>query len=410
MLAIGGGNDGGTSRDGAAFDPTGRRVHVPGMDRVTKPPVLFVIIQSGALANGGLSSISQIITRLEHHRPIILTDRETGLVEEWRGAGIEVHVIPQAATSGIGRNPVRVIRSYWRYTRAVRQLVRSSGAKVIHANDPAAMQLSIAPAKLSGAKLAFNIRDTIDPDRRPPRARYRALFAAADHVFYLTQDMADRWADITRAAKSAFSVTYSVIDPSVFPPSPLYSGEGPPVALISGLVSPKKGQLEFLREVSPVLAAHGIATWIAGDFDSSHKDYMAACAEAAARLGQMAQLLGYRNDVPGLMARSAVVAVASRYEGLVRAMIEAMSCARPVVSFDVCSAREVLERESGGAGRVVDMGDYGAMADAIVDYCKNREYAADAGRKGQSAAARLFAGDAVVDRYERVYDSLRRSR
>jgi glycosyltransferase involved in cell wall biosynthesis len=376
------------------------------MDCVSKPPVLFVIIQSGALANGGISSISQIITRLKRRRPIVVTDRETGQVEEWRRGGIDVHVIPQDATSGIGRNPLRAIRSYWRYTRAIRQLVRSSGAKVIHANDPAAMQLSIAPAKLAGSKLAFNIRDTIDPERPPPRARYRALFAAADHVFYLSQDMADRWAEITPAAKSAFSVTYSVIDTAAFTPSPPYTGEGPPVVLISGLISPKKGQLEFLREVSPVLSAHGIATWIAGDFDSSHSTYMAACAEAAAKLEPAAQLLGYRTDIPRLMARSAVVAVASRYEGLVRAMIESMSCARPVVSFDICSAREMLECQSGGAGRVVDVGDYGAMADAIIDYCKDPDRAAEAGRKGNFTAARLFSGNAVVDRYERVYELL----
>jgi glycosyltransferase involved in cell wall biosynthesis len=370
---------------------------------LTLPPVLFVIIQSGALANGGISSISQIIARLEKHRPIILTDKETGQVGEWRRSGIEVHVLPQAATSGLARNPLRAARSYWRYARAIAHLVRASGAKVIHANDPGAMQLSIFPAKLTGAKVAFNIRDTIDPGRRPPRARYRALFAAADHVFYLTQDMADRWAKIAANAKSAFSVTYSVVDPNIFPPSSPYAGDEPPVVLLSGLISAKKGQLEFLREVSPVLAAHGISTWIAGDFDPSRNAYMARCAQAAAPLGEMAQFLGYRSDIPQLMARSAVVAIPSRYEGLVRAMIEAMSCQRPVVSFDVCSAREILEDRSGGAGTVVMHGDYPAMAEAILRYCRDPGLAAEAGEKGRSTAGKLFEPGAVVSRYEDVY-------
>jgi glycosyltransferase involved in cell wall biosynthesis len=54
----------------------------------------------------------------------------------------------------------------------------------------------------------------------------------------------------------------------------------------------------------------------------------------------------------------------------------------------------------------VDVGDYGAMADAIIDYCKDPDRAAEAGRKGNFTAARLFSGNAVVDRYERVYELL----
>jgi glycosyltransferase involved in cell wall biosynthesis len=300
-----------------------------------------------------------------------------------------------------------VLASYARYSRALRKLIKTSGAKVVHANDPAAFQLALGAVKLSrGVKIALNIRDTLDPGRRPPRSRYRFLFGAADHVFFLSQDMAERWAEVAPNAKSACSATYSVVDPEVFAPASPYSGDGPPVVLVSGLIWAKKGQLDFIRHVSPRLAAEGIATWLSGDFDPGRTPYMAACAEAAAPLGSMVEFLGYRTDVPQLMARSAVVAVPSRHEGLVRAMIEAMSCARPVVSFDISSAREVLERQSGGAGVVVSSGDFEAMADAIVRYCREPALAAAAAGKGRATASRLFAPEEVVSRYERVYDML----
>jgi glycosyltransferase involved in cell wall biosynthesis len=178
------------------------------------------------------------------------------------------------------------------------------------------------------------------------------------------------------------------------------------VVLLSGLICAKKGQLEFLREISPRLAAEGIETWISGDFNPARDAYAAACAEAAAPLGEMVQFLGYRDDIAELMARAAVIAVPSRHEGLVRAMIEAMGCSRPVVSFDVCSAREILEEKSGGAGIVVKHGDYEGMAEAIIRYCTDRELAADAGARGQATAAALFAPEQVVNRYERVYERL----
>lgn len=369
------------------------------------PPIIFVLLQTNAAADGGIASMSQVIEGLRRHRAIIVTDRENERLERWREGGIETHVIPQTASNGIAHDPLGAIQSYGSYARHLRRLIRRSGARVIHANDPLAFQLALWPARSTGASIAFSIRDTIDPDRRPPRQRYRFLFGAADHVFYLSNDMADRWARISPNAKRACSVTYSVVDLAKFMPSPP-SKEEPPVVLLSGLIGRKKGQLEFLREVAPTLAAQGIATWLAGDFDPSADPHMAACRESAASLGEAVRFLGYRTDVADLMSRSTVVAVPSRYEGLVRAMIEAMSCGRPVVSFDISSARELLQAESGGAGQVVRVGDYDAMTSAILEYCRNPGSAAKAGEKGRAIASRLFDPDQVVARYESVYEAL----
>jgi glycosyltransferase involved in cell wall biosynthesis len=149
-----------------------------------------------------------------------------------------------------------------------------------------------------------------------------------------------------------------------------------------------------------------VETWIAGDFDPSKDEYMRACADAAEPLGEKVKFLGYRDDLPILFERCAVVAIASRHEGLVRAMVEGMSCARPVVSFDVCSAREILEEKSKGAGIVVPLGDFEGMARAILTYCRDPKAAARAGEKGLETASRLFTTDKVVGHYECVYDEL----
>lgn len=368
------------------------------------PPVVFVLPQTSAAANGGIASISEIISRLRHHRPIIVTNRPSPQVDQWRRNGIETHLLPSARML---RNPFAMLRTYWRYGSELRRLLASSGAKVVHANNPFALQLALAAVKLNpGTKVAVNLRDTMDPARRASRARFQTLFLAADHVFFLSEDMADRWARIAPNAKRSFSVTYSIVDGDRFKTVPYRRDDGPPIVLISGIIREKKGQLDFLRHVAPALAAEGIETWLAGDFDPSADRYQAACAEAAAPLGEAVKFLGYRADVPELMAKSAVVAVPSRHEGLVRAMIEAMSCARPVVSFDVCSAREMLEDQAGGAGIVVNSGDHEAMTRAIVGYCRDRKEAESAGKKGRAAASRLFAPDAVVSRYETIYQQL----
>jgi glycosyltransferase involved in cell wall biosynthesis len=371
-----------------------------------KRPVVFVILQTGALANGGLQSITEVMLRLKAHRPIVLTNLDTELSQSWRSHGMEVHIVPEQASAGLRRNLLGTIRTYRRYHRALSDILRMSGSSVVHANDPLAFQLSLTAIKrLRRTRIALNLRDTLDPGRRPPRLKYRMMFAAADHVLYLSADMAERWRRVAANATRSCSVAYSIVDPVRFAASPPSGGETP-VVLVSGMFRPKKGQLEFIRNVVPALAAQGIETWFAGDFEPAADPYAAACAAAAKPFADRVRFLGYRSDLPELFRQASVVAVPSRHEGLVRGMIEAMSCGRPVVSFDVCSAREILEDKSGGAGVVLRSGDYAGMAAALARFATDRDAQAAAGRAGSAAALILFDADQVVERYERVYREL----
>jgi glycosyltransferase involved in cell wall biosynthesis len=365
-------------------------------------PVVFVILQTGALANGGVQSITEVMRRLKTHRPIVLTNLDSDLSQAWRAYGIEVQVVAEQASAGLKRDLAGTLRTYRRYHRVLRDILDTSGARLVHANDPLAFQLSVTGAKLRRARIALNLRDTLDPGRRAPKLKYRAMFAAADHVFYLSADLAERWRGVAPNAKRACSVTYSIVDLERFPPSSLPYGRSP-VVLVPGVFRPKKGQLEFIRRVVPSLAAARIETWFAGDFAPESDAYAAACAEAAQPLADHVRFLGYRTDVPDLLRSANVVAVPSRHEGLMRGMIEAMSCGRPVVSFDVCSASEMLEDKAAGAGVVLPLGDYDGMAKALVRYGTDRDLQVAAGRAGNAAARDLFDADTVVERYERVY-------
>lgn len=370
-----------------------------------KPAVVFVILQTRALANGGLQSITEIMRRLKDHRQIVLTNLDTHLSTSWRELGIEVHVVPEEASTGFKTEPRGTILTYRRYYRALAEILAKSNARIVHANDPLSFQLSVTAAKLANVPIVLNLRDTLDPDRRPPRFKFRMIFAAADHIFYLSNDMARRWKQVAANASRASSVTYSIVDSERFTFSPAANGETP-IVLVPGTFWPKKGQLEFIRKVVPTLAGKGIATWFAGDFEPSENPYAAECADAAMPFANQVRFMGYRIDIPDLFREAAVVAVPSKHEGLMRGMIEAMSCGRPVVSFDVCSAREMLERTPDAAGVVVRPGDFAGMAEALLRYAFDPAARAAAGRAGSAAAQNLFQPDQVVERYERIYCAL----
>lgn len=374
--------------------------------RDVKPAILFVALQTGAGANGGIASMGEILLSLDRYRPVLLTNLDSPIVEHWRTAGIEVHVVPEGASRGIRNAPLAVAKTYVRYFFAVRRLIRRTGACIVHANDPLAFQLAV-PAVRSrpGVRLAFSVRDTLDPQRPVPRRRLDWLFGAADHVFFLSHDMRERWIALSPAAALRSSATYSIVDFNRFAMTSLTVG-APRVVLVSGVVSAKKGQLRFLQYVAPALVDAGLDIWLSGDFDPVNSPYAARCLAAAEPLGPHVKFLGYRPDMPDLVRRAHVICITSQYEGLMRTMIEAVSMGRPVVSTDVASAREILEQPDRRAGYVFPLDFDATMAETIIDLCRDEALNARLGSNGAAIARELFRRERVLEAYQDAYDAL----
>lgn len=370
-----------------------------------RPPILFVALQTGAGANGGIASLDQIVRSLDRFRPILVTNRESRVVEGWRAAGLEVHVVEEHASRGLRAAPGRAVLTYVRYAFAVRALIAKTGAQIVHANDPLAFQLSYGGVRMRpGTHIVFNVRDTLDPDRRVPTTRWGWMFKAASHIFFLSKDMQDRWAAIVPLAGEKSSATYSIVDLDQFKPA--FREADRKIVLVSGVISPKKGQLRYLEHVAPQLAALGIETWLCGDVAPNSDLYAQACFRAAERLGDMVRFLGYRADMPELMQRAHVVCVPSRHEGLMRTMIEAMAAGCPVVSTDVASARELLEAPGEPAGIVVPIDFQDEMAESLIRLCRDGQLSTELGRNGKTIANVLFQRERVINAYQGVYDQL----
>ena len=96
-------------------------------------------------------------------------------------------------------------------------------------------------------------------------------------------------------------------------------------------------------------------------------------------LGKLAKQLGIQADVdmPGFvenpfqyMARSSVLVSSSIFEGLPGVLIQALACGCPVVSTD-CPGGSAEVLANGQYGALVDIGDAGAMARAIMEELDN---------------------------------------
>lgn len=124
---------------------------------------------------------------------------------------------------------------------------------------------------------------------------------------------------------------------------------------------------------------------------------------AASGLGDRFTFLGFRRDIPNLMAAADIFTLSSAHEGLPVAVMEAFAMGLPVVATAVGGVpRQVRD---GVEGRVVPPGDPTRLAEALVEVARD-----DRIRSAMAEAARRRSSDYDIRRavreQERVYSAL----
>jgi L-malate glycosyltransferase len=106
-------------------------------------------------------------------------------------------------------------------------------------------------------------------------------------------------------------------------------------------------------------------------------------------------------DVPDIIRRADVLLMASDAEGCPRAVLEAMSEAKPVIATDVDGLNEMVK--DGETGRLCAPGDIDAYSTAIVEFAGDARTRRQLGLNGKAEAERRYSCDSVMSAYEDVY-------
>lgn len=126
-------------------------------------------------------------------------------------------------------------------------------------------------------------------------------------------------------------------------------------------------------------------------------------ARDAAGLRDRLHLLGWRRDVPDLLAALDAFALCSHWEGLPRVIPQAQSLGVPVVATAVDGTREAIDE--GRTGLLVAPGDADAMADRLLRLLGDRELRQRLGDAG-AAAVGEFDAALMVARHGELYERL----
>lgn len=135
----------------------------------------------------------------------------------------------------------------------------------------------------------------------------------------------------------------------------------------------------------------------------------AALLRQSGRLGLAnVHFLGFRCDVPEIIAASDLIVLPSRWEGMPNVVLEAMAAGRAVVATDVEGVAELLgdEQQARNAEQVVSRHDPQRFADQIVHFLEDENLRSAFGEANQKRAREQFSFAATVSAYEQLYDTL----
>lgn len=173
------------------------------------------------------------------------------------------------------------------------------------------------------------------------------------------------------------------------------------LALVAGLLNPAKGQ-DLALELLARPAGNELVLLFAGD--GADRARLEARAHALG-VEQRARFLGWRDDVPALMAAADLVLLPSRWEGLPYVVLEAFAAGVPVVATPVDGARELLE--DGAAGVLAHAISTDALEAALGRFLAlTAPRRAELGKNGRERVLAGYTAERMAARLEALYREL----
>ncbi len=236
----------------------------------------------------------------------------------------------------------------------------------------------------------------VAPKGRAMMRTLRRLLPAADVVAAHSRGAAEDLAGQVPAVRSRVRVLHPPVagpaEAGSGPPPrhPWFEELGPPVVVSVGRLDAGKDHETLIRAFAELRRRRHARLLVLGEGP------LRGALESMGRELRIADWV----DFPGFVARplayvarASVLAHSSRFEAFPLALVEALACGTPVVSAD-CPHGPAELLEQGKWGRLVPMGDWRAMAAALLATIE-----APPPRAALVERAKAFSADALADRY-----------
>ena len=163
-----------------------------------------------------------------------------------------------------------------------------------------------------------------------------------------------------------------------------------------------KGQRYLIDAMPKIREEHASAHLVIAGEGELRRD-LAAHIERLG-LGEWVHLVGFRSDIPDILAAGDVVVFPSHLEGLCTSAMDAMACSKPVVATDAGGLPEVVEGDVTGV--VVPAKDPDALAAGICRLLADGELRRRMGEAGRRRVEERFTAERMAEGNIAVYEEL----
>lgn len=169
-----------------------------------------------------------------------------------------------------------------------------------------------------------------------------------------------------------------------------------------GRLSDDKGIPDLLTAAKSIIDARDDVHWLV----AGKGPLAEAMTQRNIELGleSRVRFLGFRTDVPELLAAADLLVVASTSEGCSVVILEAMASGRAVVATDVGGSAEVVV--DGQTGFVVPPRRPAELAAAVTKIVDSKLLRDDMGRRAKARACETFSEQRMVKQFESIYREL----
>ncbi len=117
------------------------------------------------------------------------------------------------------------------------------------------------------------------------------------------------------------------------------------------------------------------------------------------------EYIGYEKEMVKIFHECSLVCLPTSYgEGLPKSLLEAASCGRPIVTYNVPGCREVVRH--GHNGLLIEKRNVNALADAIYTLYKDYKLCVKMGQNGRRIIEKNFTTEIVISKTQKVWEEL----
>ena len=174
-----------------------------------------------------------------------------------------------------------------------------------------------------------------------------------------------------------------------------------PLILAVGNLYPVKGHIYLLHALKALASQHTELPWHAaiagrGDEEASLQTFLVASG-----LSDRVTLLGYRDDIPDLLAASDIYTMPSLSEGMPLALLEAMFARKPIVASLVGGIPDVVN--AGSEALLVPPKDPHSLACAVMELLNDPARGVGMAAAAEARANAEYGVTRMADTYEKLY-------